>query len=269
MILVFDVGGTHTRIALGEHGVLGEVFRMDTDTTASGFARFLGALEEVAVGRKPRAVVGGLPGQLEGNEGNLVLAPNLPNWLGLPVRARMGKLFDCPVHLLNDVELAGLGEAHAGAGIDQGVMAYFTVSTGVNAVRIVDGRIDNSIVRYEIGKLILDSSDGKDESLEEVTGGAALARRKGKVPRMIRDPKVWKTEERELAKGVYDVLVAWTPELVVFGGGMMRDINLKNVRSELEKLPAVLTQVPNLVYSTLGDVGGLHGALVWIGQTQH
>jgi predicted NBD/HSP70 family sugar kinase len=266
MVLVFDIGATHTRLALASHGGLGEVWRMDTDTTAVGFARVLGALEEAAKGHKLAAVAGGIPGQLEGEDGRLALAPNLPDWVGLPVRARLTKLFDCPVYIFNDVEMGGLGESHDGAGISQGVMAYFTVSTGVNAVRIVDGRVDSSIERFEIGKFLIDTENGKPESLEALTGGAALAKRQGKPPRQVRDPAVWKAEERDLARGLYDVLISWTPELVVFGGSMMRDIDLKVVRRELEQLPSVMREWPRLEYAKLGDLGGLHGAVAWLEQ---
>jgi predicted NBD/HSP70 family sugar kinase len=268
MILVFDVGGTQTRIGLAENGELGDVVTTATDTSAAGFARLLGALQEVSKGFKIRGVVGGMPGQLEGEDGNLTLAHNLPNWLGLPVRARMQRLFDCRVNLLNDVELCGLGEAQYGSGIKKGVMAYFTISTGVNAVRIVDGHIDNSISRYEIGRLIVDTKNGVDESLESLTGGAALALRKGRLPKNIHDTRVWKQEEHDLARGLYDVLIAWTPELVVFGGSMMRDIDLKAVQTELEGLPNVLSSLPRLDYAKLGNLAGLRGAIAWMDQTK-
>jgi predicted NBD/HSP70 family sugar kinase len=268
LILVFDVGGTKTRVGIVRNGKLGDIVKMETDTSAAGFARFLGILQELTKGINIRHVVGGMPGQLEGDDGNLTLAPHLPQWLGLPVMARMQKLFDCPVNILNDVELCGLGESHYGAGAKDVVMAYFTISTGVNAVRIVQGHIDNSISRYEIGKLIVESRNGVDETLEELTGGAALTLRKGLPPKLIRDPEVWKLEEYELARGLYDVLLAWTPELVIFGGSMMRDIDLASVARELKKLPPVLSTIPRLGYSKLGDLGGLYGAMAWLGHTK-
>ena len=44
---------------------------------------------------------------------------------------------------------------------------------------------------------------------------------------------------------------------------MMRDIDLKRVRAELERLPAVLTKLPRLEPARLGDLGGLYGAMRW------
>jgi predicted NBD/HSP70 family sugar kinase len=73
-------------------------------------------------------------------------------------------------------------------------------------------------------------------------------------------------EERHLAQGLYNTLLHWTPELVVFGGSMMRDIDLGVVGDELEKLPAVLVQLPRLERAALGDAAGLQGAVAWLRQ---
>jgi predicted NBD/HSP70 family sugar kinase len=259
--LTFDVGATKTRIALADAMGLGEIEIMPTDHTPNGFARLLGELEEHAEGQKIAAVIGGMAGELEGPEGELVVSPNLPEWLGIPVLHRLHSLFDCRIEVDNDTVLCGLGESHNGAGITSGVMAYFTVSTGVNAVRIVDGQVDPSILRFEIGAELLDEEAGQNRTLEELTGGAALTRRTGMAPAQIKDPKVWALEAHELARGVYDTLLHWTPELVVFGGSMMRDISLNRVAKELSELPHVV-DIPELRVAKLGDSAGLEGAIV-------
>jgi predicted NBD/HSP70 family sugar kinase len=223
----------------------------------------IGAMQSIAEGRRLKAVVGGMPGELEGEDGKLILAPNLPHWVGLPVKARLKPVFDCPVYIHNDLVMGGVGEAHDGAGLRNGVMVYFTVSTGVNAVRLVDGRVDSSIKRYEIGFELLGQEHGKVSRLEDLIGGGAMELRLGKPPREVRDAAVWRKAERDLAHGLFNTLLHWTPDVVVFGGSMMRDIDLKRVRAELERLPAVLTKLPRLEPARLGDLGGLYGAMRW------
>jgi predicted NBD/HSP70 family sugar kinase len=259
--LTFDVGATKTRVALAGADGLGEVEITPTDHTPNGFARFLGQLQEQSEGQRISAVIGGMAGELEGPEGELVVSPNLPEWLGIPVLHRLQALFDCPIEVDNDTVLCGLGEAHNGSGITDGVMAYFTVSTGVNAVRLVDGMVDSSIMQFEIGAEVLAEKDGHSVTLEELAGGAALARRTGLAPSQIKDPAIWAVEAHELARGVYDTLIHWTPEIVVFGGSMMRDISLKRVAEELKSLPRVM-EIPDLRSAKLGDEAGLQGALV-------
>jgi predicted NBD/HSP70 family sugar kinase len=261
MIAVFDIGATHTRFALASNGELGEVVHMETDPSARGFGKFLGSLEAFIGTNKVQKIVGGMPGGLEGDDGVLSLDTNLPAWVGMPVKSRMRKLFDCPIIVANDVVMGGLGESHFGAGTKNGVMAYFTISTGVNGVRIVNGRPDSTIARYEIGYQVIATEDGEPISLESRVGGRALEERTGHRPQQMRDPKIWNQVDRDLAIGLYNTLLHWTPDLVVVGGMMTRDINLVHVRDELEKLPRALLRIPALSYAKLGDTAGLYGAI--------
>ncbi len=266
MILIFDLGGTKMRVALAENGVIGEVLRVSTDRSAAGFGKFLLTLQEVVKGQRIDAVAGGFPGQLQGEDGELVVATNLPHWRGQLLLKELKELFDCPVHITNDVELCGLGEAKYGSGTTKGIMAYYTVSTGVNAVRLLDGEVDRSVGRYELGKQIVGNVDGEPQSLEPLIGGAALEKRTGKLPHDIHDETVWRELERSLAVGIYNTILYWNPELVVIGGSMMRDIKVEGVAEALHELPNVLEQWPRLELATLGDEGGIRGAMVWLGQ---
>jgi glucokinase len=266
MVLVFDIGATRTRLALVKDGELGDVIRLDTDRRPTGFASFLGVVEELIHDQQIEAVAGGIVGQLEGEEGRLRMTPNLPDWADVPVLREMKKRFECPVYIKNDVMMGGLGECHYGAGVTSGVMAYFTVSTGVNAVRIIDGRIDTTITRYEIGRHVVEEEGGQIRTLESLVGGAALEKRLGKKPRDIRSEAVWTEEERHLALGLYNVILDWTPEVVVLGGSMMRDINLRHLSSDLAELPSVLSKWPQLKRAKLGDMAGLMGSLKYLEQ---
>src|SRR5438045_403762 len=133
MLLLFDIGATNTRVALASDYKLTKVVKFATNSSTNGFDDFLTRVDNLLSSVDHLdGVCGGLPGHLEGPDGRLILAPNLPNWIGLPVMREMGKRFNCSVHVMNDVMIGGLGESHYGAGITRGVMAYFTISTGVN-----------------------------------------------------------------------------------------------------------------------------------------
>lgn len=266
MVIVFDLGGTNVRMALSQDGTLGEIFKFETDPSAAGFAKFLGALQELAAGQIVTAVAGGLPGQLRGEDGEFIVATNLPEWRGLPVRARMQELFDCPVHLANDVEMNGLGEAQFGAGSVKGIMAYYTISTGVNAVRLIDGQIDTTLGRYELGKQIINHEGRELQSLEPLISGAAIERRLKQAPEDIEDESVWDEAEGYLAAALYNTTLYWNPELIVLGGSMMRDISPSWVAAELTALPAVHDAWPRVVRASLGDQAGLRGAVAWLDQ---
>jgi predicted NBD/HSP70 family sugar kinase len=262
MILVFDIGATHTRLALSEDGQLSHVVHFDTVHSGPGLAHMLGAMHALAAGNSVKAVVGGMPGDLD-EDGTLVAARNLRAWEGLPVGARIKSAFDCPVYIHNDVVMCGLGEARGGAGISEGVMVYYTVSTGVNAVRLVNGNLDRTIKRFEIGFELVGQEDGRVQSLEMLIGGGAMEKRLGRAPQEVHSEAVWRLAERNLAHGLYNTLLHWTPDVVVFGGSMMHDIRIDGVRRELAKWPQVLDRQPELKKAELGDLAGLHGAASW------
>lgn len=266
MKLVFDIGATRTRVALAEGSELHKVVRVETDANATGFASFLGLLEELTKDVQLTAVCGGIAGQLEGEAGHLTLVPNLPAWEDVPVLKGLKQLFECPVYVLNDVMAGGLGEAHYGAGVVKGTMAYFTLSTGVNAVRLVDGNIDTSIVRYEIGQHLVETKQGGVATWESLVSGAAMEQRYGKKPREVKRKAIWDKETEHLALGLYNVILDWTPEVVVLGGSMMRDINLRDLAHDLDELPNVLPHWPQLKRAKLGDIAGLWGSLQYLEQ---
>jgi predicted NBD/HSP70 family sugar kinase len=131
----------------------------------------------------------------------------------------------------------------------------------VNGVRIVDGVIEPSAQGFEIGQQLLTGDDGRRASLESLAGGAALARRTGRPPAELHTAGVWRNEARQLAHGLFNTLLHWSPEVVVYGGRMMQDISVAAIAEELERLPAVFESWPPIVAAQLGDEGGLLGAL--------
>jgi predicted NBD/HSP70 family sugar kinase len=139
-------------------------------------------------------------------------------------------------------------------------MAYYTVSTGANAVRIVDGQVDRTIGWYELGKQIINHDQKYPIELEPLVGGAALEHRTGLKPHDVKDPEIWRQIEHFLAIGLFNTALYWNPKLIVLGGSMMVDIKLDKLQVEMNNLPDVLAQRPTLVLAKLTDEAGLIGA---------
>lgn len=268
MYLVFDIGGTHTRIGLSDDGVaLKNVEYHDTDTSRAGLDYFVDIVTTVTAKYNVKAICGGLPGQRD-THGRIVGAPNLDGWLGLPFEHKLARATGCPVLIENDAALAGLGEAVNGAGRGHGVVCYMTISTGVNGVRIVDGRIDPSVHGFEIGQQLIMDESGQLKSLEMLTGGAAMTRQRHHLPRDIRAKTVWKQEAKYLSIGIYNTMLHWSPDIFVLGGSMMRDIPLADLQHDLVALPQVFDNLPELKLAELGTDNGLYGALALLRQHQ-
>jgi predicted NBD/HSP70 family sugar kinase len=264
MYAVFDVGGTHIRLALSKDGRnLNHIERFDSDPGDTGFDAFCMALKSFVQQHDIKAVAGGISGQIDPTTGVLRLAPHLPGWQGLEVPAKLRQLLKVPVRIDNDAAVAGLGEAVHGAGREHSIVVYMTVSTGVNGARIVDGRIEPSAYGFEIGNQLVESG-GRAVSLESLCGGAALQKKYGGDPKELREPKVWSHEAKYLAQGLYNTLLHWSPDIVIYNGSMMHDIAVEAISTELSKLPNPFATWPPLKLSMLGDEAGLYGGLVML-----
>lgn len=226
-------------------------------------------------GEKIKAAAGGIAGPLDFEKTKLVNSPNLPGWAGKPLKENLRTLFDAPVYLENDAAIVGLGEVVAGAGKGARIAAYLTVSTGIGGARFIDDKIDRSAFGFEPGHQIIDLTEelcptcGLSGHLEGHVSGAALEKRFGKKPYEITDSAIWEEMAQWLAYGLNNTIVHWSPEIVVLGGSMITKepgISIDRVRFYLEKTLLIFPERPRLVKAFLGDVGGLHGALVLLKQ---
>lgn len=274
MYLLFDIGATKMRIAVASsREKFSEPVILETPKDFDvGLAFIQNTAKELSGGAVFEAVIGGIPGPLNKEKTMCVNANNLPKWNKKPVKAKLQKIFKAPVYLENDTALAGLGEAIFGAGKGAAIVAYITVSTGVNGVRIVDGRIDKNEYGFEIGQQFIDAGVslckgcGKGR-LEEYISGAATERRFKKKPYEITNLEVWEELAEWLAYGLNNAILHWSPNTVVIGGSMMKKIGIpfKRVNFHLRKILKIY-EPPALKRAELGDLGGLYGALAYLKQ---
>jgi len=213
----------------------------------------------------------------------LFTVPNLQGWNYKPLKKELEKGTGAPLFIENDTAIVGLGEATAGAGKGCSIVVYITISTGVGGARIVDGKIDKSAFGFEIGHQIIDAGGGFEKEsergalgarkgymdLEKHISGKAVEKRFGKKPYEILDPEIWDEEARLLAFGLNNTIVHWSPDIVVLGGSMMKEIGIpiERVRHHLKEIMAIFPELPKIGKAALGDIGGLHGALVFLRQS--
>jgi predicted NBD/HSP70 family sugar kinase len=269
MYLLFDIGGTQMRFGFSPDGE--KLSEPEIVPSPGSFAEALEVVKKVAnrlcQDQKIKAVAGGLAGTFNQDNTVLLSAPHLREWINQPVASLLQKEFDCPIYLENDTAMVGLGEAVAGAGAGAGIVAYLTVSTGVGGARIVDGRVDRHTTSFEPGHQIIDYR-APEKHLEDYVSGSAVRQTTQKEPKDITDEDFWREVSRTLAVGLHNTILHWTPEVVVLGGGMMKSpgIILEEVEATLARSLAFLPLRPALRRATLGETGGLHGALSYLKQ---
>jgi predicted NBD/HSP70 family sugar kinase len=260
MILVIDVGGTTTRLGISRIGVkLDRHTELRTPQSRDGMKQIAASAAKLLSDKKAQAIVLGLPATFM-TTGRMYHLNNLPEWDGIDPQKVFEELTDGPVLTLNDAVMAGLGEAYVGSGATKGVMAYVTVSTGVNGARFVHGHHDPN-GHYQLGDQLI--SWDPPVRLEEVIGGHSIQQRYGRLPSTIDDPALWQREVKALAAALHNLSMHWSPELIVLGGSMMRDIPLSLVERELKQLANPFPKRPELRPAALGQLGGLHGGLAY------
>ncbi len=268
MYLVFDVGGTNLRVAVSSDGKT--LSATKTVLTPKDFNQGIQSLKQVADelsgGEKIAAVAGGLAGPLDKDKTMLIKSPHIGEWIQKPFKQALEKALNAPVHLENDADLAALGEASFGAGVGKNIVAYLTISTGVGGGRVVEGKIDANSLGFEPGHqiIVIDGSPcncGGKGHLESYVSGSGLERIYGKKGEEITDPQIWDQVAKYLAIGLHNTIVHWSPDIVILGGAVMKNIDLGQVKKYLAEYLTIFPNPPEINRAKLGDQAGLFGAL--------
>ncbi|HTY73809.1 MAG TPA: ROK family protein [Actinomycetes bacterium] len=298
MIGAVDIGATKTLVGLaGDDGRLlhGPRVRLATpptpDLVVGAVTR---ALVELAAdaGGYVRAVGCAVPGPLDRDRGVVRRIVNL-GLADVALGPELAAILGVPVAIEDDANAAGLGEAVVGAGRGVDVLAYLTVSTGVGAAVIIDGRILHGAhdAAGEIGHLVLDPtgpecSCGRRGDIESYAGGASMLRRAAQVwpdepaaaaarPLSVPDLFAWAqrgdADATRLVDQAVDALAAAVaalvstvdPGRVVIGGsvalgqpGLVPTVATMARQRVIDELAADLRVVP----ADLGAASGLAGA---------
>jgi predicted NBD/HSP70 family sugar kinase len=277
--LVFDIGGSKTHVAYTEDLVTLRDIR--SFATPKSFKAGVDAIIKAADSMKPegkwQAIAGGVRGLLNETHTGIENDGVLGGWAGKSIVEALGEHFGAPVYLENDTAMAGLGEAHFGAGKDVDIMVYHAISTGVGGVKIENGLIDSASAGFEPGHQVLDIDrtilgDEITPTLENLVSGAGLEARLGLKPTEIpQEDLVWTELAGYLAQGLRNTILYWSPEVIVLGGSMMLGdpkIPLEAVRKSTVDVLDSFVACPYITTATLGDDAPLYGAMAYLQQKE-
>ena len=227
-------------------------------------------------GKAPlKAAGGGFGGSLSHDRSSIVKAPNRPGWENQPLKDKLQHALQVPVYLENDAAIVGLGEAHTGPGLGKKIVVYITVSTGVGGARIVDGKIDPAYFTFEPGHQIISIGEKEGDGtpiygyLEDFVSGAALEKAFGMPTSEITDPKIWDDVAFFLAIGLNNVIVHWSPDIIILGGSVMKKIHVDSVKKYLANVLRMYPNLPEIEKADHDDFGGLYGAAEFLKQQLH
>jgi glucokinase len=299
--IAVDIGGTQMRAAC-YHYQQDKPLKIRRVPTRDPSGDILDRLYELIASVYPdEGSVEGLavaaPGPLDPFQGIIFEAPNIPEWVDLPLRARLQSRFNTHVEIGNDANLAALGEWQFGAGRGHHHIVYLTVSTGIGGGVIIDDRMLLGIhgLAGELGHVTIlpggpICSCGQPGHLEAVASGPAIARwvqaelQKGtesslkvyKTPNTIQIAQAAVQGDDLARKAIENAcyyigiclanyLHIFNPSIIIIGGGVSRSGNLilEPIRRAMEFHAMVPHYLDNLALSisALGDDAGLMGAL--------
>lgn len=186
----------------------------------------------------------GAPGPLDSKAGVITCPPNLKSWIDIPIKKLVEARLSIPVTLENDANAAALAEKWVGAATDTENFTYITISTGVGAGVIVEGRLLRGLKGNagDIGHTVVDPSYGtcpcgQDGCLEWIASGTAIARQGSEVlGKDVTTQEIFELYEqgdnqivplidgilKVLGQACVTIINTFDPEKIVIGGGVSK-----------------------------------------------
>jgi glucokinase len=294
--LGIDIGGT--KVAMGLVDEEGRVSHKQTFATepAKGAdhlkERLVARVAEYRVNTELCAVGIGFPGAISQTARRILTSVNLPDWEGVALGELFPAEWSLPIYADNDANAAAVGEWMHGAGKGTTDFIYLTLSTGIGAGIIANGRLLRGHRGYagEVGQTLLDS--GNKRCWESLAAGPAIAQAAkealieepggliyelaGADPEKITAKTVLEafSSGDEMAMGILKQTAFWTgvglcnlcltvnPERIAIGGGLGCSSNeyLGMIQDAFTSCCTDHQIRPEIVMAHLGDESGIIGS---------
>jgi glucokinase len=270
-LLGIDIGGTKIGLCVGTAaGDVVALESMPTDHSASPDAVLaecrdrLHAMLARAAGPStaPAALGAACPGPLDYPGGRFLDPPNMPRWHGFPIRDWLANNLPCPTAFMNDANATALAEWQWGAARGSTTAVYLTMSTGMGAGLIIDGRLYEGPLGLagEIGRIRLRDDGpvgfakrGSAEGFLSGPGMSQLARQEALICIQADEP----SRLRDIVESGADIRAQDLCAAAATGDAAARRVT-DRAAAELGRLCAILTDVLNPDVIVLGTIGAAH-----------
>jgi fructokinase len=230
--------------------------RVDTTTPEATLSAVCDRL--AAAGGKPDAIGLACFGPLDVDPrspryGRILDTPK-EGWSGFDVTGYLRSRFGVPVYFHTDVVAAALGEWKEGAAKGAHTVLYLTVGTGIGGAALVSGAPVCGSMHAEMGHVSVRRDRGDrfpgvcpfhGDCIEGLASGPAIAKRalRKSAKSLPVDHPAYTRAMAYLAQAVSNFVLTLAPDIVVIGGGVMRDgAGLPLVRARVHEL--LRTYVP-------------------------
>lgn len=274
-VLAIDIGGTKHSVALFQNRSMVRRAAYPTDSSG-GRDWMIEHLREVTTewlrdGAAPDGCGIGFGGPVDFPNQRVGRSMHVGGWQDFPLSAALERELGIPCRMDNDANLGALGEWRFGAGQGAQSLLYVTLSTGIGAGIVLDGKIMRGAdsLAGELGHIPLDA-DGPECScggrgcFEALCSGRAIEAREGRpAADLLGDAAFRAGYVAVLARGLRAAILLLNPHRIVIGGGISNagDILFAALRAELKKqMPLSLPMRVDVQPAALGDDSVLWGA---------
>jgi glucokinase len=237
-----------------------------------------------------RAIAAGAPGITDTEKGIVLATSYLMGWTDVPLRDLLEAALGVPAFVDNDVNMAALGEYHAGVAKGICNFVFLAIGTGVGAGIMLNGQLfrGEGWIAGEIGYMLVPGvsvapvADDAPGALEEMVGGEGIRRHwqsawiedNAALPReatatqifdhaLQDDPlaqAVLDRSSRTLAYAIYNMSLVLNCPLFVLGGSVGLHPALGDATRALLNIQNERVQ-PRVLASSLGTEAQLTGAI--------
>jgi len=243
-IIGIDIGGTKIEVTCAtESGEILEKIRFETSSFESpqqAYTELFPEMKRLFDDYSAEAIGIAAPGPVSIKKGVILYPPNLQSWRNVPIVEDIKQEFSQPVFFNQDANAGALAEQYFGAGKGKQHIVYITMSTGIGAGIILNGRLVEgaSDMTGEIGHIILEKDGplgpGKVPGcFEWYCGGVHVEKRVQKayndasltmkdLVEKVRNNEqkaldLWEEMIGYLAQGLNIVLMLLNPEVISLG----------------------------------------------------
>ncbi|NLC66806.1 MAG: ROK family protein [Clostridium sp.] len=304
-VIGIDLGGTKIATAISDlKGEIVEKIVLDTKSYLGEevvISRIIKTIDDVIeksnINLSDIKAIGiGSPGPLDVKKGIIIETPNLP-FKNFDIVSPISEKFKVKTYLDNDANVAAIGEFIFGAGVGKENLIYITVSTGIGAGAILNGKPyrGSTSNALEMGHIIVEPSSkhmcncGKYGDVEALSSGTAIAKRakeaidKGEETSLKNLDKVTSKEVYEaylkgdetsirildeafkyLGIAIGNIITLFDPEIIVIGGGVSKigEFFFEEIRKNAKKTTFdFMFDNTKIVPSKLGEDNNLIGAI--------
>lgn len=294
-VLGIDLGGTKISVSLWTSD--GRRLESRGFPTIQGppepnLAKIVSTARELLGGERPRAIGLSGGGPLDPERGVIILIPNLPGWIEVPIARSLQDEFGAPVAIENDANACAIAEHRFGAGRGSRHMIFLTLSTGIGGGLILNGQIyrGHRFLAGEAGPQVILTDGpicgcGNRGCLEALASGTGIIRRLEEKKQLLaaagEDVTGFPRDAREivekakggdfyaleflretaeyLAHGIANLVFVLDPERIILGTIAVAagDLLLEPLRAEVSRLlwPAFRRDLKILPAGLGGDLG--------------